>query len=709
MRKKELLAMPKLRVTEEMLRTAMENPAVTHTRQRSTYYGTTYTETYKESKYGKYYRAAVQGETLKVAVYVQANIEKGLRLPVYEVYVNRKENRYLTYEPLTAKWRTAKISMLDFPDYSYLYYSGEWQQEADRKMVNKYFETGKNLSIGEAVLNFQMNVRQEDLRRKHKNECDQIDAIMREVPELPPDFENWVIRNCFAETIFYEPEKGHKRPKMYCTHCKEWMDVKRCSDRPEHGRKTVCPGCGTKAVFRSWNKQKVVEECIDVGILQRLIDGSGWILRSFACRLKRRREKGWENLEFSKVETTRVRLNEMFAEREFFEHGEYKYTGVYRWCHGCRQSNWGGYYGCYGYHRTFGMHYMYTPNLREELRDTAFASVDLETIFKGGQKVRVNPPFILQRLYLHPYVEYLQKSGLTVLVDEIMNAREKKNLFSSKKEKIHEVLCLDKQRFQRLKKINGGSEVLETLQYEQTSGEKITDQNIRYIMENDVEISKIIYLAGRTHMSVQRTLNYLERQQVITGQSHTAIRRHYEDYLELATKRGMDITDEIVCRQLHMMEYHDRYLEAENKKENTIRDIAVDNEFTMIREQYMQNRQHFDFETEDFVIWVPKKASDITREGRLQHHCVGASNNYLSKMNEGKSYILFLRRKADAKRPYYTLEVKWNGEICQYYAAYDRQPDKQIVETVLKEFRNTVTKRMLEEQGKTATLIPAAG
>ena len=74
----------------------------------------------------------------------------------------------------------------------------------------------------------------------------------------------------------------------------------------------------------------------DVGLLQRLKDDSGWILRSFNCRIKREHDKGWENYEIHVFEESRERLDDTFRQEEFFEFGEYKYTGVDRWCHNCR-------------------------------------------------------------------------------------------------------------------------------------------------------------------------------------------------------------------------------------------------------------------------------------------------------------------------------------------------------------------------------------
>ncbi len=51
---------------------------------------------------------------------------------------------------------------------------------------------------------------------------------MKEVPKLPKNFDDWVIKNCFKETLFYERERPYRWSKsvLYalrsvygCTNC----------------------------------------------------------------------------------------------------------------------------------------------------------------------------------------------------------------------------------------------------------------------------------------------------------------------------------------------------------------------------------------------------------------------------------------------------------------------------------------------------------
>lgn len=694
MKKKNLLEMKALNATRSMVRVAQENRVETITEKTS--WGTTYKV--RRCEYARYFRETVKDGILKVAIFLQVNLEKGDMRPKYEVYCDKSKDEWVTYEVASGRWLAAKIDNLSYEGVTYIHQSNNWQQDGNRREVNDYFNTGANKDIYAAVLEFQNRIRKDQLSRKHRNELEEIDETMREVPDVPKGFEDWIAKNCFEETLFYEPESKchHRWPRMYCTHCRKWMDTPTdYKERPEHNKETRCPSCGVNAKYKSWNKQKYVTDDTNVGLLQRLKDDTGWILRSFCCRITRKHEKGWEDYEIHVYENERARLDGYFCEQEFFEYGEYKYTGVTRWRHEVRRSSWGYYYS-----REIGRVVMYTPNLKRELKREAFGRMNLKEIMKGGTRERVHPVNILRKLKQYPCIEYIQKSGLKMLLEEILRNEEYRDVFQRDKERVHEVLGLDKQRFQRLQRLNGGSRTIRALQYEIESGSRVSDENMKFIEEAKIRTEELVRVVNRTGMNMERTINYLRKQQDQTEQDWRSIFGHYEDYLNMAQAFGMDITDEIVCRQPQLMEYHDRYTARKNRAKNKTRDAEVDAKYPKIRENAKKFKERFQFEKDDLVIVVPNKASDITKEGRLQHHCVGASDTYISNMNNERYFILFLRKKEKPEKPYYTLEVTWDGEIKQFYAAYDRQPDKEKIEAILAEFTKEVQHREQELQKK---------
>ena len=324
--------------------------------------------------------------------------------------------------------------------------------------------------------------------------------------------------------------------------------------------------------------------------------------------------------------------------------------------------------------------------------------MDLKKLFHGGERKRVDATYILGILEDFPFVEYLGKSGLHKLMREIMEGDVNRTFFDREAPRINEVLKLNKQEFSRLRQIDGGQNVVQALRYEQNSGDRLTDGNLRYIDENEIDVANLILTASRTGMTMQRMLNYLKKQMDKNEMRFEETRRLYNDYLDMAEERGMDVTDEIVSRNARMREFHDKYTEEKNREKNEKRDREVEKKFPQIRKDYKRNAEHFAFETKKYVIVVPKKASDITKEGRRQHHCVGASDQYMAKMASRQTFILFLRKKDDKEVPYYTLEVEWDGKIRQWYGAYDRQPDKEEIQSILNQWTKKIEKRQLKEQ-----------
>ena len=99
------------------------------------------------------------------------------------------------------------------------------------------------------------------------------------------------------------------------------------------------------------------------------------------------------------------------------------------------------------------------------------------------------------------------------------------------------------------------------------------------------------------------------------------------------------------------------------------------------------------FEDEEYIIRPAKAANEIVIEGKILHHCVGG-NNYLQKHNDGRSYILFLRRKDNPDQQYITVEIQ-DFRIIQWYGAYDKKPEKQKIDNWLNNWVKMLKMRAL--------------
>lgn len=84
---------------------------------------------------------------------------------------------------------------------------------------------------------------------------------------------------------------------------------------------------------------------------------------------------------------------------------------------------------------------------------------------------------------------------------------------------------------------------------------------------------------------------------------------------------------------------------------------------------YAKHKASFDFSYGDYTVIIPPCPTDLVREGNEMHHCVGG---YVNDIIEGSTYIVYVRNKNDLTTPYITCQVRPNGELGQYYLAYDR-------------------------------------
>ena len=84
------------------------------------------------------------------------------------------------------------------------------------------------------------------------------------------------------------------------------------------------------------------------------------------------------------------------------------------------------------------------------------------------------------------------------------------------------------------------------------------------------------------------------------------------------------------------------------------------------------HRAEMEFEYGDFKVVIPDSPQDIKDEGMNMHHCVAQyAKCCLEIDNPNRSYIVFVRHKDTPDKCYITCQIR-NGNIGQYYLAYDR-------------------------------------
>ena len=306
--------------------------------------------------------------------------------------------------------------------------------------------------------------------------------------------------------------------------------------------------------------------------------------------------------------------------------------------------------------------------------------------------VQTNYGFTFRKYQTDDRAERIVKSGYPMLAKLW---REGKIHFFDvhPRDGVEKMLDITKARYKYLRSINAG---LQTIYAAELGSNRpyFTDKEIAMINKIPGERRKreLVSTAYQKRLPIGHLITLLGKESpdgIVT----------YRDYLSLASTRGEDIHDEIIYRNKKWREYHDRHVAELEKIKADRRKKEVDQMYRKIHTKAAVNRKRFGWETEGFVMMVPKRASDIVTEGRLQHHCVGSSDTYIDKMNRGETFIVFLRKEEAPETPYYTIEAKPDGTIVQAYAAYDRKPDWDKVNKILNKWKKEVRKRAKEGKG----------
>ena len=323
----------------------------------------------------------------------------------------------------------------------------------------------------------------------------------------------------------------------------------------------------------------------------------------------------------------------------------------------------------------------------------------------------VDPAVLLNKLYFNPDLEQLIKSGMTRMAADLCN-----DYYTQ--DKIEKLKRMDRQTINSLRENNAGWMAAEIM----TENPKLDRKWIGTISEIRSEF-KAGYI--RTISNKGLNMNHVFTLLSKTGGIKENILSLYVDYLRMAEARGSNIHDEIIYRNKRWRQFHDAYVEEGlrrqqeerdrwNREEAAKLDAEYREKYGNIQRDYQRNEKIFSRETETCLFVVPKSYRDIVEEGQKQHHCVGSCGGiYMQRMSDRVSWIVFLRHHENPEEPWYTIETDGN-RVIQFYAAYDRQPDKEEVQKLLTEWMKQVRKnkkkveKQEEEERKAQKLKEAA-
>lgn len=647
MQKKELLKLPVMKVTEEMRKAAEETRTYSYWR----------TPNIVGPKYQKYYRAKKTGGVLEIAIFTWGRIVSGENEPTYRVFLH--DGKYDTWETEAEKWRTANIEHLwDFREKSEeekAAYGTYWYKEHDRKLIVDFTGSEKQ-DINSAVLEWQQY-------EKHRGETEVIDAAMSLIPDIPKDFEKWAFTDAVPQYMYYE----YGKRIGLCTCCGKHHELK---EQPKYGKEGTCPGCKRKVQYRTYKKKGRIHDWEYAALIQKI--QGGYVLRFFA--LNQLIEQGTRSYG-GMSEKIRITYNEQWNRQAIYSYHRYKTTNKIRWCNGYE------YLSAYGGRKEEERCRLYPRNLRKILKGSKLEYSGMPEFARTG--IEFYQQDFINKAKEYTGIEKLIKAEFYNLTNSCISygSRAPIDLYQKR---VKKVLGLTGEYYNLIRDKDPTWREYEVTEQCQDVGIRATWEQIQKMTQYARNFA--IYMR---HSTPHKMLKYIEG---LKSEGPYAMRNQevndYHDYLQLAAGLGYNLDDDWILYPKNLKERHDQLTEEQNERKAELEKESDDKKDRKLKRTIKRKGwTRYEMETEQLLIRLPKCAHEIRKEGNAQHHCVAT---YMDRMVAGETCILFIRKKEEQDKSYYTVEVKDN-EVIQVRGKYNVAPSEDV-EEFMKVFKKNIRK-----------------
>lgn len=270
----------------------------------------------------------------------------------------------------------------------------------------------------------------------------------------------------------------------------------------------------------------------------------------------------------------------------------------------------------------------------------------------------------LQLFVRHPNAEYLVKAGYGYLIEE------HDNIFYGGKAKLEADICINWKSNNLLKMLDLNRSEFKALQGRE---KKYRAYRLWRYYHPKYKIDELLMIAeafgvesGTAESLTQDTGITLKRLSRYLAENNVR-RNDYRDYIEQCKKLKYNIHDTAVAMPHDFQTMHTRC--------SNIIKYGNSDGLTAIFNQNMEQRKQLEYDNDILLIRQPDNFNEIVDEGSKLQHCVGG---YAERHSLGKLHIMFIRRKDDPEKPYYTMEVSKEGKIVQVRGEHNRAPVEEV-------------------------------
>ena len=606
--------------------------------------------------------------------------------PKYRLFISEAD--YIVQDMKSNSWKTCKIDRLleRYNSYygiasSFFIYDDEsYNLIDDMFWSTEHYEHGMDL-----IKDIQDTIGERRLNEKHQKETDLIDSQMALVPRLPKDFPKFVEDSVLAYKWHLLYNKGEE--KAYCTKCRNEVDIKidKCYED------MICPHCGGKVSAMTYpafyNRSRYDQ--LNATIIQKSKDNKGLWIRRFIVSLD---QDEYQTPKMNYHEILRIKINDE-GKLKYYEWAVFKGHKGERWC------NANHVYGCPSV--------LYTKNLKRVIKGTAYQYSGIEIYAKHNDRPKRFDWAKYLKSYLEfPFLEYLVKLGIYRITDDLLATYYdygigygycygEEGIFNPKGKTIKEIFKIDKELFNTVRENDMNLIEMKYLYDLRQQGLNATPDQLGVFVKNNWR-EEFVSFALKL-MSADKLINYV-KSVVFNGMDFV----DYIDYLKWCVDLRYDTKDDFILYPKDFRQRHDAastvHAQYVKKKADEKRKKAE----KKYKNALAEGRKLFQYQNEGLKAIVPKNSKEISDEGVNQHHCV---ENYTDEVLKGTTMIVFIRKKEDIKKSYYTCEISpKDGRIIQCRGKNNcSMTDK--VEKFINDYSKIVKKRLEKENISWKTIV----
>lgn len=635
------------------------------------------------NKYHRMVRIQQLGAYIKIAVFYPKLLQKGIRTPTYEIYLNTEGKEYITREldekGNETRWLTAMAVNLgeDFSDYTRrqrIYINPDGKRTLQNLLILKPDAGQKGW---ERLIVWQRRIKEEQIKLREEREVRPWDEDMQLVPNLPKSFPKWMQRHA-ADEVYIIYDYGSK--EGWCTKCQRMVPVK----SPRHNADAICPHCKADAVYKASGKCKTLAtKEYYAEIIQKM--PGGIVVRSF-------------------YQTQNFRGD--YKKPRVFTH---EYKRILIWNDGTTRK--------YEYD-------MYKNKYRRWIRDKNYFAGKSETLYWSTRSklYKRNWSYLKNETFLkcstidlwdvlpcgvvkyiviergNPLVEKLVRIGMFRMARDVIRMDYDRKLIDQKQTELAKLLKIDGSRLKRLKAMDGNIAMLRWMQYEKLANTIWPDDMIKDFGEAGFSTSAFNFLP--TPLSFVKCWNYIKKQMLISRGTLGQILTTWRDYINMADQLKMNTKLDQIARPKDLKAAHDECVLLREKGDAKKEAQKLAKKWPKVNKQ-LPKLKKFEYTADGYTIVAPESIEDIVMEGRILKHCVHTCDYYFSRIQTDESYLFFLRKAKSPDVPWYTLEVEPSGNIRQKRTTGDNQ-NKDFVAAVdfLKKWQKYFAKQLTKEEKK---------